>query len=929
MTNNLKICHLNVRSLTAHFQEVKSFVENYDIMAVSETWLNDGVDENSIRIPGFKFFRVDRPRCDGRGGGIGFYVSTKINCSKLNLNLNINNSIEQIWLNFTIKKTKVIIGCIYRPHGNLTNFLNEIDESLSQIIPQCDEIICLGDMNVDQLNLGNSLNKCFSRYGFEQLIKEPTRKGKTRSGQFKFSLLDVIFVSNKSLIESSGVEDNKNISDHFLISCEIAFNKPGHNTKFVTFRNFKNFHLENFIEDLVNAPFLDIIYIENIDDKIALFNTLLVSLFDKHAPICNARITKPKAPWLTYPIKMMMKERDKALSKYKNSRSLVDLNRYKELRNFTLTAIRREKKVYFNTLFENKNSKDLWNSLNNHVVNKPPIEIPSGLQDPDKINDYFSSVFVNEEADFELLEYYEQNYFKNGIAFNLRLVSVEEVHSLLHKIKSTSLGADNISVSMLKYCSPYLDNIITHIINCCIENSYFPKLWKEAVIKPLPKITVPLNYTDLRPISILPAISKILEKAIFIQLSSYISETNILSEFQAGFRKGYSTTTALMNVCDDIVSGIDHKEETVLVLLDFSKAFDTINHRLLCSKLKYYGCSPEFVSLVNSYLENRIQKVQVNGKISCAKAVMSGVPQGSILGPLLFLVYSTEILKSVQYCKVQAFADDIQVYYSFKMSNIVDAEIYINSDVNRISNLSKKHNLKLNGKKSNVIVFGNNQYIVKNNLNVKIGTESLVFKDSVRNLGILFDSDLKFVSHVNSLIQRSYVTLKLIFPHRHTLNQNTKKILTNSLILSRFSYGDSVYGPFLNKYDHIRIQKIQNACCRLVCGVRKYDHISQKIKELGWSNMQQRRKFNYCNILYKIIKSRLPPPLYHKLTFRVDMHSLNLRSNKNIHIPRHSSTMFKKCFSYVAVTLYNTILKDIIHLSPFSFKQKLKNDFNM
>ena len=233
-----------------HFSEFKNLISSYHIAAVTETWLTADVDDASLLIPDFKLFRLDRART--RGGGVAIYVSRDILCSRYDLNLKSDENIEQIWLHLKFKNCKIAIGNIYRPpSGDFHKFLDSIDDTLSQIIPTVDEIICLGDMNINLLNPENTLSKCFYAYGFDQLINEPTRVTER-----SLTLLDPIFVSNINLIKTSGVLDASTMSDHCLVHCKLHIEKRASVTKFCTFREIlKIFDYNEFRDDLVLIPF--------------------------------------------------------------------------------------------------------------------------------------------------------------------------------------------------------------------------------------------------------------------------------------------------------------------------------------------------------------------------------------------------------------------------------------------------------------------------------------------------------------------------------------------------------------------------------------------------------------------------------------------------------------------------------------------------
>lgn len=364
---------------------------------------------------------------------------------------------------------------------------------------------------------------------------------------------------------------------------------------------------------------------------------------------------------------------------------------------------------------------------------------------------------------------------------------------------------------------------------------------------------------------------------------------------------------------------------TCLLLLDYSKAFDTLDHDMLCLKLKYFGLHASAVDFLNDYLLERSQRVVLDNIFSDVLSLNRGVPQGSILGPLLFSLYTSDFASHLKHLKSHQYADDLQLYYSFNAEHGRVAETLIKRDLKVIHKMSTTHSLLLNQSKTMLMLFGKNDNILSNSLNIELNNVKIPISETCKNLGVFFDSNMRFRTHVSSLLQRSYGKLRTLYLFKQVLSTQIKLRLCDSLILSLLSYCDILFWPALLLEDKESLQKLQNSCLRLCYGLRKYDHISQSFLTSGWFKLEQRFHLHLCTLVYKINKFRQPEYLFEKLTKGSDVHGRLTRYNDLFSAPRHRTAMFQRSFTYNAVKNYNALPLNVKDCSGVeTFKKRLR-----
>ncbi|XP_074041353.1 uncharacterized protein [Leptinotarsa decemlineata] len=920
---NLKVCHINTRSIQNGFLDFKDKVHNiYDIITVSETWLNENISNHYVHLEGYQLFRKDR--LVGRGGGDAIYIKNSLKASSIDYSS--SDALEQVWITFTIHKVKYAVASMYRPPNvPLPSFLTGFEDSLSSVCPKFENVICAGDMNIDFSDSASrsciQLSEIIESFGLKQIVDQPTRFSTTSC-----KIIDVIICSELLTISDCTTVDCSSFSDHFLVSCRSDIANMKENSFIYTFRDFRKFNPESFHSDLNNTNFQPIYNSDNIDEKVAILNKLVLELFDKHSPVKTVKISRKKAPWITDNLKLMFKLRDDALSRFKKTKSPHHWVYYKELRNLTNRTVNLEKKAYLNYCLSK--SKQLWKELAklNVYKKKGQKTIPEHLSDVEKINSFFGDI-VNSIStpDDDTINLFLSSKL-NDQEFKFHETNDNEIYTILLSIKSNAVGPDNISIQMLLYCCPIILPHICHLFNYCIQKNIYPTIWKHSHIIPLAKIGNAESLTDLRPISILCAISKAFEKFVNLQIRSYLNDFSILPTCQSGFRPNHSCSTALLKVVDDLHCSIDNNKLCLLVLLDYSKAFDRINHSLLLAILKYLGFASSVVTLLGNYLTNRSQCVILNNKKSNTLKINNGFPQGSILGPLLFVLYTSQFSHCLRHTSMRCYADDTQLYLQFDENSLNIALEQMSHDLHSLITESSKYCLSVNPTKSCVMLFGrpNAKNRCTELINISIDGVQLPKSDVTKNLGLYLDNSLRFTTHVSQILRKGYMNLKLVYSNKNLLNKTNKILLCDALVLSHANYADTVYGPGLLKSDRQRLQKLQNSCIRLVTGVRRREHVSQYLKQLGWLNMDARRTLHSASLFHKVISTGKPAYLFTKLSFRTDVHNLNLRFKHLLTAPKHKTSFFRGSFSYNIAHLYNRLPIEFKSLSPLSFKKNLK-----
>lgn len=932
----LKIGTLNLRSLCNKFPSIKEFVleNSFSVVGMTETWLQPDYPDDLYFIPGYRLVRHDRV---SRAGGVAFYLQNHLNYTVLDKN--VSESVEYLIIKTRLKRFTLGLAVVYRPNDLSLSSLTVISDIIVSFLSNdVEKFIIVGDFNVNFL--GNSpsskfLQQLLIQHNCTQLVEEPTRVT-----EHSESLLDLVITNvNVNCISVQVLPFS--LSDHNAVSCtlNIKCDKPILYHK--TTRSFKNFHSDGFQLDASSFNWDRIYCLESLDAKVDHFTTGLLDLFDRHAPIKLVTVDNNKVfnPWFTDVLRLLRRMVRKAWRKYVRSRLQGDRSYYTNLRNYYNGALISEKRAYFRSRIGalQGDGRRLWQQFRRWGIGGGSVglgSLPDYLQNPDLINDHFiSSVPSLPRSTRDLTS--EPAPVPDGVSFNLRLPDPQDICGHITRLKASVTGPDGISAKMLQLAMPFIAAPLTHIINTSFERGTMPCQWKSCltfpILKSKSKDEKSISLEDLRPITILPVCLKVAESVFYSQLSDYVETYCLLPSCQSAFRKGYSSTSALCDTIDCITTSIDRGHLTYMSLLDLSKAFDSVDLSLLICKLNHFRICGLNLQWLYSYLDNRVQYTTISTsegpKWSGGRLIRSGVPQGSILGPLLFSLYIADLPSILQHCKVQLYADDILLHFPFLPHEKLTAEIKINSDLDCLYNWARNSCLLLNPSKCKGILFGSkgNRLLV-DKMDIHIGGNQVVLCKFVKTLGVVVDEDLSFTQNVSQLCRRAFYSLKQLLPNKYLLDAQSKLLLSESLVLSILNYADIIYGPYISYFDKHRLQKIQNLCIRFVTYIPPYTHVTPYLRQYNCLKMQERRFLHFAVFLYKTVNSHKPSYLYEKMSRRNTAHNLNLRHvDYTFTVPQHSLSFCKRSFSYLSVYLYNNLLNaEIPNKSAVSLRTALK-----
>ena len=847
---------------------------------MSETFFDSSFlpGDERLRLNGYNLIRNDHPG-DVKRGGVCVYIKDSL-ATRI---CNVSRLTECIIIELIINNKKGYIMSLYRSpsqtNDKFDNFLKNFDHTLNQINSLNPSfVMILGDFNAkssswctDDLtsNEGFQVETVTSFYGFTQLISTPTHILPNSS-----SCIDLIFTDQPSIIMNSGVHSSLHPNCHHQIifaNVNLRIEYPPPYERIVW--DYKNAHVQYIHQSIHNFNWENLFLGKNANEKVCHFTRTILNIFKNFIPNKTTTFNDSDPPWITDQIKNLISLKNQMLQLYlqngkKNNEYILIQSSTKTLSNL----IEVSKKNYFDHLSAKLNNpktsaKAYWKIVKSFVNGKRIPSIP-----PLFVNGHFVTNFSNKAdifnnffalqcktIDNSSVTPNHANFTNDKRLSNLNF-DINDITNIIHKLNPNKAhGHDGISIRMVQVSCDSIAKPLFLIFKHCFETSTFPMEWKKGNIVPVHKKGDKNLVSNYRPISLLPIFSKIFERIIFDTLYKYLEDNNFFNSNQSGFRPGDSCIHQLISITHDIYRSYDANptQEVRGLFLDISKAFDRVWHEGLLYKLKNLGIEGKFLFLIESFLSDRYQRVTLNGQTSDWAPVEAGVPQGSILGPLLFLCYINDLPDGL-ISNVKLFADDTALFSN--VTSPIESYNILNHDLTKITDWAFQWKMLFNPditKQAKEIVFSR-KVIKTNHPQIYFNNTPVKTCSSEKHLGLILDKKLDFKLHVHEKINKAMKLVGTIKKLSYILPRTSLITIYKSFVRPHLDYGDVIYDQPTNQAFSEKLESVQYNAALAITGAFRGTSRNKLYSELGFESLKDRRWMRRLCYFFRIFNNSSP-----------------------------------------------------------------------
>ncbi len=900
------------------------------IVFVSETWLKSDNSHVTALVKTYGYLLIHNRR-KGRdkelGGGVGILLKDTIVYKHVNYKTYSSFELSVVKI-FLQSGKSLLLMCIYRVlFVSVAVFLDQIVALLEILVSSNECIIIAGDVNIhldeDEL-YSTRFRDILDTFNIHQHVNFSThRLGHT---------LDMIATFKDNPAITNIVANEYDVSHHFLVDFEVDVHPETRQYTTINYRNIKDINFVQFQADVNNK--LTISDSHSLADGIKSYNEVLTSVLNEQAPMKSRNIKKvPDSPWFDGEYSNLRRLRRKAEKEYKRTGFNEHKYNYQNLRKQTTNLAYEKKKKYYAEKLDTHNRKTLFSVVNKLLDKNQEVTLPDANSD-NELAESFMNYFINK---IDIIRSKFPGESSNTISIVeaggnklsvFEPASIGEIHQIIltHGIKCSH--EDPMPASVLKNNIDLFLPIWTKLVNMSLAQGSMECL-KDAIlipfIKELDHLVDKNNLKNYRPVSNLLFVGKLIERVVSVRLEKHMSDNNLHSDCQYGYKKGHSTETLLLKVLDELLTACDNHKPTILMLLDLSAAFDTVDQNKLLEILHSdIGIEGIALKWFKSFLLERSQKVKIRDTYSFETSLPYGVPQGSVLGPNLFNIYTKSLYKYIEPSKfsIFGFADDHQLLKSFLPLLQVDA---LGNDIRQCFNMILKwmneYFLCLNPKKTKILVIAppslKNDIVIQGSF---VNDSCIRFVSSAKNLGFILDNDLSFESQITNILKSCFIIIRKLSKIKSFLSYNQLCTIICSCIFSNLDYCNSLYyginSQLLNK-----LQSVQNSA---VCLLRKKNGhanlpINYYLQKHHWLPVRERILFKICLLVHKCLQGNAPLSLSSLLSYSSSTRTrkLNLKSTR--------SSFGDRSFSKIGPKLWNLLpMKIRMEQNTDNFKVLLK-----